>query len=180
MKNKSDLKNIKELALKLKEMASRGGTENERSVAEKKLSALLSKYGLTIKDISDKKLKQKKFKFKHEDEVIILTHVIWSVVPKVNILRRGKRKEAFCELTPEQYIEAKEKVDFYLKHYAEEKKNFTIAYIFKNNLEVQKESESESKNESKIEFDSKSVIDMMRAINHGDFVSNKKKKLISK
>lgn len=171
-----DLNKVKTLALKLKEMADRG-TEHERVVAEKKLSSLLNKYGLTIKDVVENEVKRRTFPYKHEDETLVLAHVIWSVIPNIPIQRRGKQKKAFCDLNPEQYIEVKEKLKFYLNDYEKQKKNFTIAYIYKNDLEVKEPKEKEDV-DSADSYDSKSIIDMMKAINDVDFESTKKRKQI--
>src|SRR3990172_2198181 len=146
-----DLGKVKELAIKLKAMADRG-TEHERVVAENKLSSLLKKYGLSLQYIQENKIKQRIFPFKCEDETMIVAHVIWSVAPKISIQRKGKQKKAFCKLNPEQYIEVKEKLKFYLANYAEQKRSFVVAYILKNNLEV--ESDSESIGNSDLNYDS--------------------------
>lgn len=167
-----DLQKVKSLALKLKEMADRG-TEHERAVAEKKLSSLLNKYRLTIKDIIENEVKKRTFNFKHEDETLILAHVIWSVVPKINIQRTGRQKKAFCNLSTEQYIEVKEKLKFYLKDYNNQKNDFTIAYILKNNLEI-------PNTESEVEITSAQNIQvMMKVINDVNFESTKKRKQIT-
>lgn len=167
-----DLQKVKLLALKLKEMAERG-TEHERVVAEKKLSSLLNKYRLTIKDIIENEVKKRTFNFKHEDETLILAHVIWSVVPKINIQRTGRQKKAFCNLSTEQYIEVKEKLKFYLKDYNNQKNDFTIAYILKNNLEI-------PNTESEVEITSAQNIQvMMKVINDVNFESTKKRKQIT-
>lgn len=171
-----DLNKVKELALKLKEMADRG-TEHERLVAENKLTTLLNKYGLTLQDIQNNETKKRTFIFKHEDETLILAHVIWSVIPNIAIRRIGKQKKAFCDLSPEQYIEVKEKLKFYLSDYDKQKKNFTIAYIYKNDLEV-KESNEKEDIDSADNYDTKSIVDMMKAINDVDFESTKKRKQI--
>lgn len=163
-----DLEKVKELAVKLKTMAERGGTENERKVAEKKLSTLLKKYGLVLQDIYKNKIKERCFVFKHEDEKMVVSHVLWTVVPSTTIISRvGKQKKAYCVMTTEQYIEAKEKLNHYLKHFRDARDNFIIAFILKNNLQVKEASESIRK----ISFDSKSVSDMMRGISKTDYES---------
>lgn len=164
-----DLRKVKELALKLKEMADRG-TEHERVVAEKKLTSLLNKYGLKLKDIQENKTKLRTFTFKHEDEAMVVAHVIWSVVPNLNVERTGRQKKALCKLNTEQYIEVKEKLKFYLLDYANQKKSFTIAYICKNNLEVKEHVDTS--------IDIKSVSNLIRGISEADFKPKKGKKLI--
>lgn len=171
-----DLNKVKELALKLKEMADRG-TENEKTVAAKKLNTLLQKYKLTIKDIRENKLKERTFPFKHEDERMIVAHVIWSVSPESDIYRKGKVKKAYCKLLPEKYIEIKEKLKFYLSDYVEQKSTFTIAYILRNNLEVKtpdKSSDSEKQKENKDSIDLKAIGDMMNGLKQVNYQSKKR------
>lgn len=177
-----DLTKVKELALKLKEMADRG-TEHERVVAEKKLSSLLKKYGLTIDDINKNKTKVRYFSFNNEDETKVMAHVIWSVAPNVNINRTNKQKKAYCELTPEQYIEIKEKIKFYLDDFSNQKRSFTIGYILKNNLDVKPSLEltdsiDKSKYECKSNIDNEAVGKMMFGMRKVDFESVKTKKQI--
>lgn len=168
-----DLDKVKQLALKIKGMADRG-TEHERIVAEKKLTSLLKKYNLTLKDINDNKTKIRIFTFANDDEKMIVAHVIWSVIPNADIQRKAKEKKASCEINAEQYIEVKEKLKFYLSHFNTEKYNFTIAYILKNNLQV-KGSVNPSSNTN---LNCDSVASLIGGISSVDYVPKKKKKQI--
>jgi hypothetical protein len=128
-----------------------------------------------LQDIYKNKIKERCFVFKHEDEKMVVSHVIWTVVPTSTMIRReGRQKKAYCVMTTEQYIEAKEKLNHYLKHFRDARDNFIIAFILKNNLQVKEASDSMRK----ISFDSKSVGDMMKGITKNDYASdNDSKKL---
>lgn len=172
-----DLDKVKQLALKLKEMAERG-TEHERVVAEKKLTSLLKKYNLTLKDINENKTKIRFFTFANDDERMVVAHVIWSVVPNIDIKRKANQKKAYCEINAEQYIEVKEKLKFYISHFKSEKYNFTIAYILKNNLQVKGSDKSDDSNNPNSDLDLKSVSNLIGGINEGKYESKKKKRQV--
>lgn len=177
MEKTTDIKKVKELASKLKEMAERG-TEHERLVAENKLKSLLNKYGITLLDITKNEKKLRTFSFKNEDETMIMAHVIWSIVPNININRKGKQKKAFCELTPNEYIEIKEKIKFYLADFDNQKKSFILGYILKNNLEVESSDNHRREEDSDNEIDIKKLANMMHGIDEVNYKSKKEKKLI--
>ena len=169
-----DLEKIKKLALKLKELADRG-IDGERDAAEKKLNTLLKKYKLTVGDINKNKAERKNIVFKNEDERMIVAHVIWSVVPDAKIFRSGSQKKAICDLTPEQYIEIKEKSKFYLKHFNEEKSNFIVAYILKNNLTVKgSDDKGDGDNKENVMFNAKSVSSIMGGIDKASYINKNK------
>lgn len=174
MEINSDLEKVKKLAIKLKELADRG-IDGERIAAEKKLNTLLKKYELKVVDIYKNEVKRKNISFKNEDERMIVAHVIWSVVPDAKIYRRGNQKKAICDLTPEQYIEIKEKSRFYLKHFNEEKSNFVVAYILKNNLTVKgSDDKGDGDNKDDVMFNAKSVSSIMSGIDKASYINKNK------
>lgn len=163
-----DLEKVRKLALKIKELAQRG-VDGERVAAESKLAKILKKYKLSLSDIVSSEKKEYYFPFKDEDERVILSHVIWSVVPEVKIYRIGKNKKVFCELESELYLEIKEKANFYLKHFNEAKNDFKVAYIIKNNLTVKGDRSGKP-----IDYNERSVISMLSSINEANYTRNQK------
>lgn len=133
-----DLDKIKSLITKVSELAKRG-VDGEKESAKKKLEKLLNKYGININDINNDDKQKRIFRIKNrEDYLAVLGHVIWDIVPNLDISENTRRLEVYCNLTNEQYIEVAEKFDCYWKLWCKEKEQFMLAFIIKNNLGVGK------------------------------------------
>ncbi len=166
-----DLERIKLLIAKVLELAKKG-IDGEKKAAQEKLEKLLKKYNLTLADIDseDNKLKRT-FRIKNRDDYkTILTQVICDVAPNVKIQENTKKLEIYSKLNAEQYIEVKEKFDYFWNLWCKEKEEFTIAFIIKNSLGIGGKSKSNIDNEMV-----NGVKGKMSSVTKGDYVSKNKK-----
>ena len=156
LKNK-DSNRIKSLLLKIKELAERG-EKGERENAKLKLNELMSKYGISNFDVN-KKYKKHSFKlFDFDDCKVIMTHCILDTNTN-NIIEGDKRKkELYCDLTDEQYIDVCEKFNHYYPDYHSQKENFLKAFIIKNELGIEDTIDSEEDSDSILEILNKTKI----------------------
>ncbi len=173
-----DLEKIKTLISKVAELANRG-VGGERESAKKKLEKLLKKYGLTLADINgdENDKQQREFRIKNrEDYVTVLTQVIWDVVPDIRIQQNTKRLEVYVKLTTEQYIEVKEKFDYFWNLWVKEKEQFLMAFIIKNRLGlVSKNRHGEAK---PMDDETKNGIrDKMLSVSKGKYISKNTKQI---
>jgi hypothetical protein len=119
-----------------------GGDEHEKDVAKKKLDLLLKKYNLTYSELIKGNVNQKVFKIENNEDCLrILSQCIWMVDSMAKINYKGKK--AFVMLTNEQYIEVKEKFDYFWKHYKEQKEVFLVAFVVKNKLEAKSDKQTD-------------------------------------
>ncbi len=162
---------LKNLLLKIKELSERG-VNGEKESAEKKLHELLNKYDLELTDIEIKDKFKRTFRIKNrEDYITVLSHVIWSVSPKVNIKENTRKLEVYCSLTNEHYIEVCERFDYYWSLWCSDKTQMLMAYIVKNGLTV---SDVKTKHNDEL---IKGVRNKMDSVTKGEYV-NKKQKLL--
>lgn len=144
--------NILLLAKKLKELAERGiGGEKEN--AEKKLSSLMQKYGITPEMLEENLMRERSFeigKFPNFDHQIIT-----SVIGRNRSVYKSKRKikgkhYLYVELTDIEFIEISEKIAFYSAKYEQDLDLFYTAFIQRNRLFVKKDDSESPKNEPKL------------------------------
>lgn len=172
-----DLERIKTLIGKVLELANKG-IDGEKQAAKKKLEKLLSKYGLTLADIDseDNKLKRT-FRIKNRDDYkTILTQVICDVAPSVKIQENTRKLEIYSKLNAEQYIEVKEKFDYFWNLWCKEKEQFTIAFIIKNSLGIKRGKSKSNIDEEMVD----GVKDKMSGVTQGEYVSKNKKLIANK
>ncbi len=138
-----------------------GGDEYERDNAKRKLDLLLKKYQLTYAELIKGNVAQKVFKIENNEDCLrILSQCIWMVDANAKINYKGKK--AFVMLTTEQYVEVKEKFDYFWKHYKQQKEIFLVAFVVKNKLEA--------KSDKQIDIPSKeikNILVMMNGISKG-------------
>lgn len=139
-----DVDKIRELCLKIKELHERG-EENERDVAGEMLEKILAKYGLTFDDVSELKSLRREFKVDDlEDSVSILSQCIWDVNPVADIKMQKVKKLVLVSLTSAQFIEVTEKFKYFWALYLKQKDQFLTAFIVKNKLGLDNDSNSEA------------------------------------
>lgn len=163
MKNNSikDSKQIKKLISKVKNLAERGD-DGERENAKAKLQILLEKYN--IKKFEESKKKERSFKLADFlDCKVIMTHCILDTNKDSEISGDARKKELYCKLTDEEYIDVCEKFNHYYPEYYKQKECFLKAFIIKNDLGIV---DSEDVNDTDID----SIIDVI------DFVQENKHK----
>lgn len=161
-----DVDKIRELCLKIKELHERG-EEHERDVAGDMLEKIIAKYGLTLEDVSDLKSLKREFKINDfEDEVAILSQCIWDVNPSADVKMQKVKKLVLVSLTSAQFIEVTEKFKYFWELYLKQKDQFLTAFIVKNKLGL----ENDSNSDAKITKDEATEIAQMSdAIKKGEF-----------
>lgn len=173
-----DLERIKILIGKVAELANRG-VGGEKESAKKKLEKLLKKYGLTLADIdgSENDKQQRAIRIKNrEDYLTVLTQVIWDVVPDIRIQQNMKKLEIYVKLTTEQYIEVKEKFDYFWNLWVKEKEQFLMAFVIKNRLGLV--SNKRSDEAKPMDDETKNGIrDKMLTVAKGKYVSKNTKRI---
>lgn len=139
------MEKIIELAKKLKALADKG-VGGEKENAAEKLQALLQKHGLTIEDIEGEKVKEFTFHVTEEQRTFfyqILANVLgktpdvkqWTKNPSaIGVKDKNWKNAKFIHVTPAEYIEIKEKFEFYYSEYRKEESIFYSAFIQKNAL----------------------------------------------
>jgi hypothetical protein len=174
-----DLEKIKILIGKVAELANRG-IGGEKDAAKKKLEKLLKKYGLKLSDIDvdgdDKQQRTIRIK-NREDYLTILTQVIWDVVVDIRIQQNTKKLEIYVKLTTEQYIEVKEKFDYFWNLWCKEKEQFLMAFVIKNRLGLVSNKRSDEAKQMDDETRN-GIRDKMLTVARGKYLS-KNTKLIS-
>jgi hypothetical protein len=132
--NNSDSKKIKELIKKVKALAERG-EKGERDVAKSKLTELMDKYKIT--KFEESKRKKRTFRLADfNDCKTIMVHCILDTQPKADIEGSLQKKELYCLLTDEEYIDICEKFNHYFPEFHRQREAFTKAFIIKNDLGI--------------------------------------------
>ncbi len=168
-----DLDKIRELALKIKELATRG-EENERDVAHNKLEALLKKYGLSFQEIIETESFKRIFQVENTTDCVdILSQCIWDVNPDAPVSQIVTKKQVLVSLTSSQFIEVTEKFKYFWTLYVKQrdkyikqaKDNFLVGFIVKNKLGIENDSNKEEMSQDQID----KVVDVAGDIEKGDF-----------
>jgi hypothetical protein len=129
-----DSKEIKKLISKVKNLAERGDN-GERDNAKAKLKILLEKYN--IKKFEEAKKKERSFKLSDfTDCKVIMVHCILDTNKDCQISGDARKKELYCKLTDEEYIDVCEKFNHYYPEYYSQKECFLNAFIIKNDLGI--------------------------------------------
>lgn len=135
------MNNKQELLQKLKALAEQG-YGGERLNAQKKLTELMQKYGISEAELNDDILFDYEFEYHGEIEKKLLIQVIYKVTNIPNSVysciytksRRICRTRLICHATKAQKIEIEFLFDFYKKLYVKEERIFFRAFIQKHNL----------------------------------------------
>ncbi len=141
----SDKKRILSLIGKVKKLSEQG-IKGEKVNAQEMLVKLLKKYNLSKFDLVNKP-KKRTFKLvNYNDCQVIMTHCILDTIEEAKINGIKQKKELYCNLTDEQYVDVCEKFNHYYPLYYEqiqnhEKKKETLlkAFLIKNNLGISNE-----------------------------------------
>ena len=123
---KKDIETIKSKIQKLLELSERG-EEHEAEVAKAKLEELLKKNNLTLEDISSVERKERVFRYKAEEELKLLIHIIISYVGSKSEMYKAatynqQAKMLFINLSDIEYVDIKNLFNFHVSEYKKEKK----------------------------------------------------------
>lgn len=129
---------LKEKLLKLYELSKRG-VGGEKTNADVFLNRLLKKHNLTINDIDANVSKKRYYRYKTLADSTIIAQVCYRVLGKgAKIYEIKGYKELCVDVTDYQHVQLIEEIDFHIKNYRDEKKqflnDFTNAYIQKHRL----------------------------------------------
>lgn len=164
--NDKDSKKIKLLMSKVKALADKGEA-GERETAKRKLAELLVKYNIT--KFEESKYKKRSFKLSDfNDCKTIMVHCILDTVPKIDIDGNRSKKELYCKLTDEQYIDVCQKFNHYFPEFHKQREAFVKAFIIKNDLGI-------VEGDSDIELDEiKHIKDMFSVVDEKRYGKNEK------
>ena len=165
----SDSGKIKLLMQKVRALADKGeGGEKEN--AKIKLSELLEKYN--IKKFEEKSSKTRVFKLADfSDCKIIMIHCIIDTLKSSKIEGCKAKKEIYCKLTDEQYIDVCQKFNHYFPTFVRQRENFIKAFILKNDLGISDLTPIQNDNTENKEISE--ISEMMKGINDNKFKKNK-------
>ncbi len=147
--NKSDKKKILALIEKVKRL-SESGDRGEKINAQEMLDKLLKKYNLKKFELMQKP-KKRTFKLQNfKDCLAIMTHCILDTVEDISIEGLDRKREVYCKLTDEQYIDVCEKFNHYypiyeiqVKKHDKQRGALLKAFLIKNNLGISSSEEEE-------------------------------------
>jgi hypothetical protein len=159
----NDSKKIKLLINKVKALADKG-EGGEKETAKKKLSELLTKYN--IKKFEESKYKKRSFKLANFDDCrTIMVHCILDTKPDVSIEGSKQKKELYCKLTDEQYIDVCQKFNHYYPEFHRQHEAFVMAFIIKNDLGIVKGDDNSNLDDNDIE----SVKEMISSVSENRY-----------
>lgn len=124
---------------KIKALAQRG-ENGEKESAEKRLSALMQKYGITDADLEDGQIKMYWIPYKTEWDRKLIHQLAYKHLGTghafgcVGANTNRKRKKVGVECTATKYIEIEADFHFYSNALQEEMELFYTAFLDKNNL----------------------------------------------
>lgn len=158
MSAKDDVLN---LAKKLKALADRG-VDGEKANAADKLVKFMTKHGISLDDIEERKVRERVIKYKTGTSWLI-SHIIWSVRNDIKFFGyRGKRTCFVIYVTDFEFVEIQYMIDLYLKAWKKELTLFQSAFIHKNDLTFTGETSNEGPKRSREE--SLRIVQMMNSI----------------
>lgn len=138
----NDKKKILALVKKVQKL-SEAGIQGEKETAKVMLEKLLQKYNLKKFELSEKP-KKRTFKLaNYNDCRAIMTHCILDTVDGISIEGLKSKKELYCKLSDEQYIDVCEKFNHYypiyhsqIQRHEKQKDALLKAFLIKNNLGI--------------------------------------------
>ena len=175
----SDKNKILSLLKKVSEL-SKKGIGGERENAKQLLNKLLKKYNLTNFELN-KKPKKRIFKLINFDDCkIIMAHCILDTVDDASIEGLKSKKELYCKLTDEQYIDVCEKFNHYypefysqIENHNKKKDSLLKAFLIKNNLGITDAVKNEELPEENID----GIKEMMSEVKENRFVKKDLKQI---
>lgn len=128
-------------ARKVAELAEKG-IDGEAESAKRRLSDIMSKYGLSLEDIGIEATRDYDFSVRNSDEEILFRQIVKVVCNSSQIrtgsYRRGKKHVRWATLTPYQFAEVSEMLSFHMRQFRKEMKamkhTFLSAYANKHRL----------------------------------------------
>lgn len=120
-----------------------GGKGGEAVNAKKLLELHLKKYGLTLEDICENTPREREIKYKDEEELRLIIQIIISVIGSRNdsykkATYNSRKKTIQIDLTDFQFAEISSMVDFFVKQFRKDKKqfysDFFVAFVQKHKL----------------------------------------------
>lgn len=162
-----DLEKIKELLKKVQVLAERG-IAGEKEAAKGKLKILLAKYNVSLSEIIKNRKTKREFSLKNTGEcATILLHCILDTEPKAKVWITPSLRKATTWLNPQQFITVTEKFKYYWQLYETQKKNFLHAFLIKNNLGLEPNSDC-SKTMTEKEYED--LLRLEAALEKGNFM----------
>lgn len=145
------MRNKEDLLKKIKALAERG-VGGEKDSAEKLLSQLMEKYGITEESISEDTVECEWFRYKDNLQRRLLNQIIYMVLGNVDTYKRkgGRHKLVGAYCTTYQRIEIEANYEFFKNALEKEMKTFFSAFCSKNRLFPPEEMERESTPEDEI------------------------------
>ena len=139
---KSDKKKILTLIEKVKKL-SVSGDRGEKVNAQAMLDKLLQKYNLKKFELMQKPKKRTFRLLNFKDCMVIMTHCILDTVEDTSIQGLDRKRELYCKLTDEQYIDVCEKFNHYyplynsqVQKHDKQREALLKAFLIKNNLGI--------------------------------------------
>lgn len=130
----------KELLRKLKALAD-GGVGGEKINAQRKLAALMKKYGIAEEELSAEQQICCEFKYRTETELVLLKQTIYKVTNEISFYGftytatgRKVARVLGCKCTRAQQIEIEFLFDFYKRTYKKDAELFLQAFIQKHQI----------------------------------------------
>lgn len=120
--------------LKKIEALARAGTAGERENAQRLLTALCKKYGVTLQQLTETEKDFYKFTFKGVFERRLFIQVLVFVMQSTDILHRKTARGFAIELTLAQSIDVRECWQHYRKIWLTQANDFMSAFIHKNGI----------------------------------------------
>lgn len=129
------MRNKEELLKKIKALAERG-VGGEKESAEKLLSQLMEKYGITEEEISEDTVECEWFRYKDNIQKRLLNQIIYMILGNVDTYKRagGRHKLIGAYCTAAQRIEIEMNFEFFRNAMEKELKTFYSAFCHKNRL----------------------------------------------
>ena len=121
-----------ELAKKLLALKNSSNHESERLKAEKLLTNILQKYGLTMSDIESEQVRAIMFTINPIFEKLFFQCIVNTVGVKVKYGKRGNK--IWFDCSEANAVEIKEKYKFYISLYKKELESFQAAFIHKHKI----------------------------------------------
>lgn len=149
------------------------GIGGEKINAQKKLQELMTKYGITEADLESQEKRVYYYKLPKTEVLIrLFKQVVWSFNPEIRSTEIRYNKIGL-ELTSEEHIELKARLDFYFEHFKEELETLFIAFVHKHRI-FPPESDDEENNESKEEMSPEKIAKIVKMMSNMDDVEYKK------
>ncbi len=126
------------LLQKIKTLVERG-VDGEKESAERFLSRLMKKYGITQKDLSDEKTELQWFRYHDDLQHRLLRQIIYMIMGDIDHYKAGRHKLVGVYCTPYEHLEIEANYEFFKNAIKQEIEVFYTAFCQKNRLFPPKE-----------------------------------------